>query len=104
MQAAGVIVANPGVAPVGDALLKEAGWVGATQEAAMQEQAAIQEQQVQQQEQQAQQMLAPGDEPAPDAIENMTPDMMQPEEPDVGSPAVGQEAGIETVETEEIIK
>lgn len=105
MQAAGVIVANPQVAPVGDALLKEAGWVGATQEAAMQEQAAKQAAQEQATTQQPQeQQLAPGDEPAPDAIENMTPDMTQPVEPVPASPAAGQEAGIETPDTEEIIK
>jgi len=83
MQAAGVIVANKEVAPVGDALLKEAGW-GIDQSAT---DAPIPDKPVVPPEQ----LADNADEPAPAEIEAMTPDTAEPM-----SPAIGQEAGIET--------
>ncbi len=91
MQAGGVIATNPSVAPIGDALLKDSGWIGKEEDDAIKAEQAQAMQQDQEQAMQEQQMQ---DEPAPDAIENMTPDMLEPMEPD--SAAEGQEAGIET--------
>jgi hypothetical protein len=90
MQAGGVIATNSNIAPIGDALLKEAGWVGATQEAALaqQEQQVVQQQMAQ--EQQAMQEQVPPDVPELQDID--------PELPD--SPQVGAEGGIETGEIE----
>jgi hypothetical protein len=91
MQAAGVIATNPTIAPIGDALMNDAGWVGKAEKDALQ---AQQEQQAMLDEQEMAQQQAMQDEEPPAEIDDMTPDMLSPLEPE--SPATGQEAGIET--------
>lgn len=88
MQAAGVIVANQGVAPVGDALLKEAGW-GIDGQPPEQDVAADGPITPKPVPPVPMEVEPPQDEPAP--IEAMTPNMNEPM-----SPAIGQSAGIET--------